>query len=116
MQGSNTDAVVVYATYPNEAEALSAAEALVGQGLIACANVSAPMTSVFTWEGRLCRESEVAMIMKTRRELAADVIELVKRLHSYQTPAVVVLPIEAGSAEFLGWIGAQTSRFGMGGA
>lgn len=116
LQASNTDAVVVYATYPKEAEAIAAAEALVAQGLVACANILPPMTSVFIWEGRLERESEVAMIMKTRRELAGEVIATVKRMHSYQNPAVVVWPIEAGSSDYLGWIGAQTARLGGRGA
>lgn len=103
-----TDAIVVYTTFPGEAEALAAAEALVGAGLVACANIVPGISSVFIWEGRLEREREVAMLMKTRRALAEQVIAAVKAMHPYDNPAVVAWGIAAGSADYLSWIGAQT--------
>ena len=110
MQTSDIDAVVVYATYAKEDEAIAAAEALLARSLIACANILPAMTSVYIWEGRLERSSEVAVIMKTRRALADEVITMLKTIHSYQTPAIVVWPIENGARDYLGWIGAQTAR------
>ncbi len=104
-----TDAIVVYATFPGEAAALATAEALVGAGLVACANIVPGITSVFIWEGRLEREREVAVLMKTRRALADEVIAAVKAMHSYENPAVVVWGIAAGSGAYLSWIDAQTA-------
>lgn len=109
VQGGDTDAVVVYTTYPSETEAVAAAEALVQAGLVACANILPGMKAVFIWDGQLERATEVVMILKTRRALVREVIAAVKRLHSYQNPAVVVWPIIAGSPDYLGWIGAQTA-------
>ncbi len=108
--GEGTEAVLVYATFAGEADAVSVAEALVGSGLVACANILPGMASIYIWEGRLEREQEVAMLMKTRRALADEVVAEVRRRHSYQNPAIVVLPIMAGSADFLAWIAVQTRR------
>ena len=103
-----TDAVMVYATFPDEAAAAAVAEALVRAGLIACANIVPGLTSFFIWEGKLEREREVAVVMKTRRALAAEVVAETRRRHAYDNPAVVVLPIVAGSADYLTWIAQQT--------
>lgn len=102
--------VVVYTTFPDEKAAVAAAEALVTAGLVACANILPVMTSVFIWEGRLGREREAAMLLKTRRELAGDVTSAIKRLHTYETPAVVVWPLIEGSSDYFRWIETQTAH------
>ncbi len=103
-----TDAVSVYATFPSAEEATELAEALVKAGLVACANVIPGLVSIYIWEGEVEREKEVAVLMKTRRALASQVVAEVRRRHSYQNPAIVVLPIIAGSADYLAWIDMQT--------
>ena len=85
------------------------AEELVRTGLIACANILPGIVSVYIWQDRLERETEVAMVMKTRQALAARVITEMRRLHPYENPAIVALPIVAGSPDFLGWVAAQTA-------
>jgi periplasmic divalent cation tolerance protein len=107
-------AVLVYATFPDAIEATALAETLVSRGLIACANVIAGVTSIYIWEGKLVRDGEVSVVMKTRRALADDVVAAVRERHSYDNPAIVVLPIVAGSADFLAWVEAQTA-LGLGG-
>jgi periplasmic divalent cation tolerance protein len=102
-------AAIVYATFPDAGAAQKVAEAVVTQGLAACANIIPGLTSVYIWEGRLEREQEVAMIMKTRAALAERLVAETRRLHPYANPALIVLPVAGGSAEFLAWIGAQTA-------
>jgi periplasmic divalent cation tolerance protein len=101
-------AVIVYATFPDAAAAQNVAEAVVTQGLAACANIIPGLTSIFIWEGRLEREQEVGMIMKTRAGLADRLVAEARRLHAYTNPALVVLPVTGGSADFLAWIAGQT--------
>lgn len=99
---------MIYVTAPNRDEALSLARILVEERLAACANVLGPITSVYWWDGKLNEEPEVALIAKTRADLADAAITRIKQAHSYDCPCVVVLPIEAGNPAFLQWIAAET--------
>lgn len=107
--GNAQEAALVYATFPDAAAAQKVAEAVVMLRLAACANIVPGLTSIYIWEGRLEREQEVAMIMKTRAAVADRLVAEVRRLHPYTNPALVVLPVSGGAAEFLAWIAAQTA-------
>jgi periplasmic divalent cation tolerance protein len=100
----------LYVTASNADEAKKIGEALVQERLVACANVLAPIASIYWWQGQVQRESEAVLIAKTRAELVEHVIARVKALHSYTVPCVVSLPIEQGNPDFLGWIAAETAE------
>lgn len=99
--------IVVYCTFPDRERALSICAAAVDAGLAACANVLGAMTSIYIWEGRRHQDEEVAAILKTDAGRAAEVVDFVKSRHPYDNPAVMVLPVTGGSAEFLAWISGQ---------
>lgn len=99
----------LYVTAANGDEARKIGEALVQERLVACANIFAPIASIYWWEGRVRRDSEAVLIAKTRVELVARVVARVKALHSYAVPCVVSLPIEQGNPDFLRWIEAETA-------
>lgn len=103
-------ASLLYVTCSSEEEALKIGSTLVEERLAACANVLGRTTSLFWWEGKLQRESEVALILKTRSELVEQATQRVKALHSYSVPCVVALPIAAGNPDFLDWITKETER------
>jgi periplasmic divalent cation tolerance protein len=102
--------VVIYATFPSAAEAERIGGVLVERGLAACVNIFPQMTAIYIWEGTRQRETEAAMLIKTRAGLADSVVAETRRLHLYTNPALVVLPIEGGSPDFLRWIGEQTAN------
>jgi periplasmic divalent cation tolerance protein len=104
--------VLVYATFPTLEAAEAAAAAIVERGLAACANILPGMVSVYVWEGKLQREQEAAMVLKTMAGCAEALVEEVRRLHSYDNPAVLVLPVTGGSHPFLDWIASATSGGG----
>jgi len=106
---ANEKLVLIYSTYASSAEAERIGEVLIDRGLAACVNIFPGMTSIYVWEGKRQRESETAMLIKTRQAAAAKVIAEVRALHSYRNPALLVLPIIDGSSDFLNWIAAQTS-------
>jgi len=108
---ANEKLVLIYSTYASlaEAEAERIGEVLIDRGLAACVNIFPGMTSIYVWEGKRQRESETAMLIKTRQAVADKVIDEVRSLHSYSNPALVVLPIVDGSPDFLNWILAQTA-------
>jgi len=97
-------AVFVYTTWPTAVEAEAAGRTLVERRLAACVNILPGMTSIYHWRGALERGEEVVMIIKTRATLAGEVSTAVKELHTYETPAILVMPLESVEASYLGWL------------
>ncbi len=105
---SPSEFVFVYTTFPDQTSALKVADHLVAKRLAACVNLSAPVTSVYEWQGQRETATEIAALIKTRRALAEAVIEAAKPLHPYSLPCFVVLPIDGGAEDYLNWVRAQT--------
>lgn len=101
-------AKLIYMTAADAEEARRISETLVGERLIACANILGDMESVYRWEGRVTRSNEVAVILKTRSDLVDAVIARAADLHSYDCPCLVVIDAAGGHAPFLAWIMAET--------
>jgi periplasmic divalent cation tolerance protein len=68
------------------------------------------MMSIYRWEGKVERGEEVVMIVKTRASLGEEVEKAIKKMHSYTTPAIVVLPLESVESGYLGWLLAGTGN------
>lgn len=102
--------VMIYTTCETPEEAKSIAHELLRRKLAACANIFAGMTAVFEWEGQTQEGAETAMFVKTRVGLADAVTEEIRRLHSYDVPAVAVLEVSGGNAAFLDWIAEETAN------
>ena len=101
-------AVFVYTTYPAIVEAERAGRALVERRLCACVNILPGMVSIYRWQGAVERGDEVVMIIKTRASLAERVRAAVKEMHSYTTPAILVIPIESVDPDYHAWIVDET--------
>jgi periplasmic divalent cation tolerance protein len=102
-------AVFVYTTYPSIVEAERAGRALVERRLCACVNILPGMVSFYWWQGKVDRADEVVMIIKTRASLTEKVRAAVKEMHSYTTPAILVLPIESVDPDYHAWIVTETA-------
>jgi periplasmic divalent cation tolerance protein len=85
------------------------ADALVTQRLAACVNIVPAVESVYWWEGKITRDSEALMIIKTTDDRYPDLERRIKELHSYSTPEVIAVRIERGSEEYLKWLRASTA-------
>ena len=96
--------VIVLATFPADADAEPLATTLVEERLAACVNVLPPMTSIYTWQGKVERAAERQLLIKTSRPRLAALEARLKSLHPYDVPEFVVIPIIAGSADYLGWV------------
>ena len=103
-------AVFVYTTYPSLVEAERIGKAILEQRLAACVNILPGMISHYRWQGAIERGEEVVMIIKTRASLAEGVRAAVKAMHSYTTPAILVLPIEGGEPGYLQWLMKETEK------
>lgn len=106
----DSEFVLIYSTFPDEAAARRVAEILVREKLAACVNIHPPMTSIYEWEGKVQTEREIAAFIKTRATLVDDVIAAARPLHPYSVPCFLVLPVLGGNADYLDWARAQTAR------
>jgi periplasmic divalent cation tolerance protein len=111
MNGDQTmeRAVLVYTTWPSIVEAEQAGRAVVEKRLAACVNILPGMISHYWWQGQIERAEEVVVLVKTRASLAEAVRQAVKELHSYATPAFMVLPVESVDADYYRWIVEEAS-------
>jgi periplasmic divalent cation tolerance protein len=101
-------AVLIYTTWLAVADAETAGRALVERRLAACVNILPGMISHYRWEGKVERAEEAVMIVKTRASLVDAVSEAVRELHSYDTPAILVMPLESVEQTYLAWLLAAT--------
>jgi periplasmic divalent cation tolerance protein len=99
------DKIVVLVTCGSRSEAGKIGRALVQRRLAACVNVvGSPVRSIYRWKGRVEDAKEILLLVKTSRLRFAELRREVQRLHSYDVPEIVALPIVAGSREYLAWI------------
>jgi len=106
---SQSTAIVVLCTAPDE----DCAEELAGQALAAklaaCVTMLPGATSWYYWEGKLEQASEVQLLLKSDVAHQQQLIELLKAIHPYQTPELLVLPVQHGESEYLSWLSASLS-------
>jgi periplasmic divalent cation tolerance protein len=102
------ETVAVLSTAPDGDTAARIASALVGERLIACANLLPGVTSVYRWQGAVETSSEVLMVMKTPRALAEAAMRRLAELHPYQVPEAIVVSIDAGLPAYLRWVHEET--------
>lgn len=100
--------LLVITTLPDADAGEALAARLVEDGLAACVNIGAPVTSVYKWDGQLERGTEVMLTIKTTAVCFAAVEKGIKVSHPYELPEVIGIPITAGSNEYLAWIDACT--------
>ena len=106
-----TDKIVVLVTCGSAEEAERIARALVKDRLAACVNVlHAPVESIYRWKGKIESAKEFLLLVKTSRRRFAEVQAAVRRLHSYDLPEIVALPVERGSKAYLDWISESVRR------
>jgi periplasmic divalent cation tolerance protein len=98
------DAIVVFMTASSGEEAARLAEMLVGAHLAACVQILPEMESVYRWQGKIERQSEVLLLAKTTIDKFEELEREVRALHSYETPEIIAVPVTAGSAPYLEWL------------
>ena len=103
-----SDFVTVTTTTDSLDEAKRLSAAAVEARLAACAQISAPVTSTYWWQGRVESATEYRIEFKTRGPVAGPLLEFLKERHSYETPELLVTPIVTGHPDYLDWINAET--------
>ena len=106
-----TDKIVVLITCASAKEARKIGRALVEDRHAACANiVQTPVQSIFRWKGRVESAGEFLLLLKTSRKEFPALAQQVRRLHSYEVPEIIALPVERGLSSYLKWISDSVGR------
>jgi len=107
MADNPDDVLVVLTTTDKPDEAERIGRLLVEQRLAACVQVVGPIRSIYRWQGRIETAEEWQLWIKTRRPLYDRVEQTIRAEHYYDVPEILALPVEAGSAAYLGWLAGQ---------
>ncbi len=99
-----TEALVVLCTFPDEEKARQIGTHLVERQYAACINIFPGVESIYRWQGELCREREVMVVIKTTRQAFAVMKRELASLHPYDEPEIIALPVVDGSAGYLAWL------------
>jgi len=106
MKRSTRTYVVVLVTCGSRREASRIARSVVERKLAACVNIlDAPVRSFYRWKGKIETGREFLLVIKSSRVRLAALQAEVERLHSYDMPEFIALPIVGGSSGYLGWLG-----------
>ncbi len=103
-----SNAIVVLITAGSREESTRLAEMLVNSKLAACVQIVPEIESLYIWQGKIERASEMLLIVKTVEANFAQLDQEVRALHSYETPEIVALSVNAASAPYLSWLIANT--------
>jgi periplasmic divalent cation tolerance protein len=99
-----SDVHVVLMTAPSAEIAESIVSKLVDERLIACGNITTPVTSIYMWQGVSERSAEVLVLLKTPGHALERVTERIAQLHPYDVPEVIALPVSHGLPAYLDWV------------
>ena len=104
------DIIVVYCTVPskNKKIAKDITKVIMKHKLAACVSMVENVKSVFSWDGEICEEKEVLLIIKTRRTNYGKVKLVIEDMHTYNVPEIIALPIVDCSEDYLKWLVKET--------
>lgn len=96
--------LLVLCTCPDEESARHLSESLVQARLAACVNILDPISSVFTWQGKISVEPESLLLIKSTETSYSKLEQAIKAQHPYDVPEIIAIPILKGSADYLDWV------------
>jgi periplasmic divalent cation tolerance protein len=99
-----TEMLLVFTTFARAEDAADVVRTLIGERLIACGNILPGVRSLYRWEGKVADESEVVVLMKTRKQDWAVLLSRLHELHPYSTPECIAVRIASGAPKYMAWL------------
>lgn len=96
--------IQVMTTTETKEQAQAIARHLVKEKLAACVQITDAIESTYHWKDKVECSQEYLCLVKTREDLFPKVEAAIKKMHSYETPEIIAIPIERGSKEYLKWL------------
>jgi periplasmic divalent cation tolerance protein len=106
-----TDYIQVITTMDSEDAAQAISSLLVEQKLAACVQIIGPIRSTYRWQGVVENSEEWLCLIKSRHDLFDQIETAIRSVHPHEVPEIIAVPIVAGSASYLEWLGAQVKPF-----
>jgi periplasmic divalent cation tolerance protein len=103
------DAILVFTNVPDRGVATALARALLDDRLAACVSIGEPVESIYHWHGRIETGREIPVAVKTRPALYSNVEGVIRKIHPYDTPEIIAIPVVDADASYLDWLTAETS-------
>jgi len=110
--GTRTGILTVLTTTDSEEKARGLAAGAVEQRVAACAQISAPVTSVYRWEGAVQNDPEWQVLFKTSTARYDALEAYLREAHDYDVPEIIATPVVRGGADYLAWVAEETDAPG----
>lgn len=104
------ETLIVLTTCGNDQDANALARVLVEQRLAACVNAVSRVASTYRWKGVVQQDQETLLIIKTTAPRLAALEKAIRAHSKYELPEVIALPVQAGSANYLAWVGESVAE------
>ncbi len=103
-------AIVVMTTVGTEEQAYLIAREIIARRQAACVNIVPGLRSIYRWKGKICKDGELLLIVKTLEGEMEGVTATIRELHSYELPEILSFQVDRGEEGFLGWIAASVDK------
>jgi periplasmic divalent cation tolerance protein len=104
MSITKSEIIIVFVTVPGLREGSRISRAILTSRLAACVNVIPGVQSMYKWKGKIVREKEAMLVMKTTRLRYRKLEQKIKKLHPYEVPEVIAIPLICGSSQYIEWV------------
>jgi len=105
-----TNLILIYVTCVNKKEAKLITRNLIEHKLIACANIIDNIESIYSYNREICNDNETLLLLKIKYNLFNKTKDVILRLHSYDTPCVIMLDIKNANSDFADWIASSVQK------
>ena len=96
-------------TFPHITSARKVAKSLLEKRLVACINIIKNIDSIYWWNKKIEKSKEVLILLKTRKNKMRDVVREVGKMHPYEVPEIIFLPLIFGNRRYLQWINKEVN-------
>jgi len=103
-------AIVVLTTVGTEEQANLIAREIVARRQAACVNILPGVRSIYRWKGKICKDGELMLVVKTLEEEFDGVSATIRELHSYELPEILAFQVTRGEPDFLAWIASSVDK------
>lgn len=108
MADAQASPLLVLTSLPDQQAAENLAQRLVEQKLAACVNILAPCKSIYRWQGKIENAAEIPLLIKTTSAVYPALEEAIRRLHPYELPEIVQVPLSGGLPAYIQWLIGET--------